>query len=117
MPRPKLPQLNCAHGAPMGRPPWPRSSWVSPYLDPTQTQNFKLPAWCFRLRLTGGGCYDEGGAYWGSPETVWCATNGFDDDDNNFQLFTRASNRNGAIAKFEAMAPGLITWKKKAKTQ
>lgn len=26
-----------------------------------------------RLKLTGGGCYDQGGAYWGSPDTVWIA--------------------------------------------
>lgn len=115
MPRPKLPQLNCAHGAPMGRPPWPREGIAYRVVDLYLTQNFKAPAYCFQCPLTQG--YDEGGAYWGSPSNLWCATNGFDDDDNNFQLFTRASNRNEAIATFEDMAPGLITWKKKAKKQ
>lgn len=108
MPRPKLPSLKGTHGAPMGRPVWPRVSWVYPNLDLAQTQHFKAKAYCFQCPLRDG--YDEGGAYWGSPSNLWCATNGFDDDDNNFQLFTRAVNRADAMKQFEEMAPNLITW-------
>jgi len=58
---------------------------------------------CFRLRLIGGGCYDDGGAYWGSPANVYCAMNG------EFQDFTRAESRADAKAYFKKNYP-LIKW-------
>lgn len=113
MPTPKLPELDTSRGSPMGRPPWPRKTSYSEGLDITQTECFKAPAYCFRVRLRQG--YDSGGAYWGGPDDLWCATNdlGFD-GDKTFQMFTRASSRAEAQDKFESEAPGLITWHKRS---
>jgi hypothetical protein len=111
MPTPKLPELDTSRGSPMGRPPWPRKTPCSEGLDITQTECFKAPAYCFRVRLCQG--YDSGGAYWGGPNDLWCATNGFDGDET-FQMFARAYSRAEAQSKFEYDAPGLITWHKRS---
>lgn len=72
----KLEKVNCRYGAPMGR------------------HEFGLPQNCerrtvrvFRIRIDSGG-YDEGGAYWGIGEPLYCATDGGD-----YRRFIRASNR------------------------
>ena len=111
MPTPKLPKVDTTHGAPMGRAPWPRKSMFSEGLDITQVECFKEPAYCFKLPLRDG--YDPGGAYWGGPNDLWCATNGFE-GDNTFQMFTRAGSRHEAQSKFEYEAPGRIMWRKRS---
>ena len=47
----------------------------------------------FKVRLDSGG-YDDGGAYWGLPDNLWCAQ-----CPEGGQEFTRASNRLVAAAK------------------
>ena len=47
----------------------------------------------FKVRLDSGG-YDDGGAYWGLPDDLWCAQ-----CPEGGQEFTRASNRLVAAAK------------------
>jgi len=68
---PQLPPVSCRRGAPMGR----RES----------TEGARAPARCFRVRFVDG-CYDEGGAYWGAPANVYCATN-----EEGLLLFCRAA--------------------------
>lgn len=46
----------------------------------------------FRVRLDSGG-YDDGGAYWGHYQSLYCATDG-----DNYRQFTRALSRADAIA-------------------
>jgi len=105
----KLPKVNSTHGAPMGRPPWPQAGCPS-HLDATQKQHFLEPACCFHIPLVDGG-YDRGGAYWGTGTPLWCATNGFDDDNNTFQVFVRAHSRDAAIKLVEIQAyPNVLTW-------
>lgn len=41
-----------------------------------------------KVRLYSGG-YDAGGAYWGTPDDLYCAFN----EDMTFRVFTRAYNR------------------------
>lgn len=49
----------------------------------------------FMVRLDSGG-YDDGGAYWGFGQSLYCATDGAD-----YRQFTRANGRLSAIAQFE----------------
>lgn len=72
------------YGAPMGR-----SSWLTMPDDatkssiPTEPRSVRL----FKVNLDSGG-YDDGGAYWGIGEPLWCAT-----DDENYREFVRAPYR------------------------
>ena len=84
---PQLPWVDCSRGAPMGRPSW--------------AEDFTEPCRCFRLRFKGG-AYDTGGAYWGAPENLYCATNG-----EGFRAFTRADSRQSAKAFFSSQYPAL----------
>lgn len=68
--------VNCRYGAPMGRS-------EDGYLETDLRRFVRL----FRVRIDSGG-YDDGGAYWGIGEPLWCAI----DDDGNRQ-FTRATSR------------------------
>lgn len=104
----KLPEVNSRHGAPMGRPPWPLTDYS---LFDWNADVFKSKASCFRLKLYDG-CYDEGGAYWGGPANLYCATNGFHGDDT-FQLFVRAKSRADAIRQFDAISKNKITWSRR----
>lgn len=56
-----------------------------------------------RLRLNSGGCYDQGGAYWGAPETVWCGYG--DGSEVAVEVFLRADDRAEAKDKIRAMLP------------
>lgn len=87
MDNPQLPAVSCRYGAPMGR----RES----------TEGADARARCFRLRFIDG-CYDEGGAYWGAPANVYCATN-----DEGLLLFCRADSRKEAKGKFRERLPSL----------
>ena len=86
---PQLPRVDCSRGAPMGRISW--------------AEDFSEPCRCFRLRFEGG-AYDTGGAYWGFPADVYCATNG-----EGFRQFTRAASRAEAKAFFSSKHPA-IRW-------
>lgn len=71
----QLPDVGCSRGAPMGRRDSPALSEAP--------RSVRL----FRLWLDRGG-YDDGGAYWGHGETLYCAQ----DDEGNRQ-FVRARTR------------------------
>lgn len=74
----QMSDVNCSRGAPYGR----RSS-----------SHISVPCRLFQVRLDTGG-YDDGGAYWGSGERLWCAR----DDEGNEQ-FVRAPDRSTAAHK------------------
>ncbi len=85
-------KVNCLYGAPMGRPT---------YCD-TPDARVQL----FRVNLSGGGCYDDGGAYWGSGDwksRLYCAQ----DKDRTVQIFTRAPTRAEAWAEIQKAHPQL----------
>lgn len=75
--------VNSSRGAPMGR---------ACFGTPDHAEN-KIRV--FRVRLDSGG-YDDGGAYWGFGQSLYCATDGGD-----YRQFTRANGRLSAIAQFE----------------
>lgn len=85
----QMPKVNCRYGAPMGRPDC--------------TDGLDKPARCFRLRFYDG-AYDDGGAYWGAPANVYCATN-----NNGLRLFTRAADRQDAKTRLRTRYPA-IKW-------
>ena len=79
-----FPDVSCHYGAPMGR----RGD------NPANLQDIK------RLHARhqgGGGGYDKGGAYWGSPSNVWGVWGWI--DGRPCITYIRASSRNHAIAK------------------
>lgn len=76
--------VNTSRGAPMGRA-------ANPYLETGIARSVRL----FRVRLDGGG-YDDGGAYWGHSQQLWCAI----DCDGNRQ-FTRANSRAAAAVELD----------------
>ena len=85
----------CKYGAPMGR----RSS-----LHPGNDSPIKL-----HLRYVPfvDGCYDQGGAYWGSPANLYVAW-GHDlnyPDEPLVEFYCRASSREGAKAEVLAHRP------------
>lgn len=75
---------SCKYGAPMGR----RSDLA------TDGDPIKL---CLRHVPFIDGCYDQGGAYWGSPENLWVAWG--DDGDEVCVLYVRARDRQDAKAQ------------------
>lgn len=72
--------VSARYGAPMGR-----SEWRS---EPQERLRL------FRVRIDQGG-YDQGGAYWGLGEPLWCCTDGLD-----FRRFLRSPTRARAKAEF-----------------
>ncbi len=62
--------------------------------DPAQPQKLRME----RLRFVDG-CYDQGGAYWGAPENLWCAYNG------EAEVYVRAGSRAEAKAKVRTVIP------------
>lgn len=80
--------VSSAYGAPMGR----RSKFIT-----GKVHLQKVPLY--------DGCYDKGGAYWGSPNDLWCAWN------NEGATYTRANSRNEAKARFNAELSGLIFYR------
>lgn len=71
----QMSDVNCSRGAPMGR---------------SHSPHISVPCRLFQVRVDTQG-YDDGGAYWGSGERLWCAR----DDEGNEQ-FVRAPNRSVA---------------------
>lgn len=72
--------VSSKYGAPMGR-----ASFGNP------ESKIRL----FRVRLDSGG-YDDGGAYWGLGQALYCATDGAD-----YRKFVRANSRLAAIAELD----------------
>lgn len=77
-----LPQVSTRHGAPMGR--------TNAALDYSEPNSIKL----FKVVLDAGG-YDNGGAYWGKGNPLWCAKQGA------AMAFVRAHSRLQAVAYLE----------------
>ena len=76
------------HGAPMGR-----ASYGSiPECFPRSVQ-------LFRVNLDSQG-YDDGGAYWGTGQPLWCAI-GEHDTGCQSRAFIRAGSREEAIVEFQ----------------
>lgn len=68
-----------------------------------------------RLGLTDGGCYDSGGAYWGSPQTMWIAftahkvyspVRGAFELIPVYMIFVRANDRGAAKQAVWKILPG-----------
>lgn len=77
---PTIENVSSPRGAPMGR--W--SDTLNPPAGPVRL--FYVPF--------VDGCYDRGGAYWGGPADLYCATDGQD-----WRAFVRARSRQDAAAK------------------
>jgi len=90
----QLEKVFSTYGAPMGRPS---------HMEP---ENFQGKTRCFHVNLTDG--YDEGGAYWGISEPIYCARN-----DNGLFMTVRANSRAAAKAALQANAKAIgqtIKW-------
>lgn len=61
------------------------------------------PLYLQKVRLDSGG-YDAGGAYWGSPDDLYCAFN----EDMTFRVFTRAYDRIEAKENLNELHDNLI---------
>ena len=85
----QFPDVGGKYGAPMGR----RESYHPEY---------RAAARLFRVRINSGG-YDDGGAYWGLGEPLWCCMQ----RDHDFQVFFRARSRRAAAEYVAAKYPGL----------
>lgn len=59
------------------------------------------PVTVFRANLDSGG-YDDGGAYWGLPNDLFCATDG-----DQFREFLRATSKEDAQAQIRERCPGV----------
>ncbi len=84
----KLPAVNCARGAPMGRADW----------DDGAPRDLPRRFYLRRIRLDSGG-YDNGGAYWGHGAPLWYAET--ESVDGEAFFFIRATDR--AAAKTEVL--------------
>lgn len=81
-------KVNSQHGAPMGR-----ASYGSiPECFPRSVRLF-----CVNLDSQG---YDDGGAYWGIGQSLWCAI-GEHDTGCQSRAFTRAGSREEAIIELK----------------
>lgn len=89
--------VDCSRGAPMGRANWLTKEGSSASSIPTEDRSIRL----FKVNLDSGG-YDDGGAYWGHGEPLWCAT-----DDEDYREFVRATDRRAAQRKMGASPYGL----------
>lgn len=93
------PAVNCKYGAPMGR----RSDNLSGLIVEPYDPPFTLR----RIRLTDGGCYDSGGAYWGSGQPLywWAITITEGETTDECSGFMRACGRGNAKAQIRALHP------------
>lgn len=78
-----IPDCNCKYGAPMGRRTWG-----------VLEHDEEMKLYLFHVPLDSGG-YDRGGAYWGSGQKLYCATDKPSDDCTYYQ-FVRANSRKEA---------------------
>lgn len=85
-------KVNGRYGAPMGR----RNTGHAPIDEPKSVRLFKV-------RLDSGG-YDDGGAYWGRGQSIYCATDGAD-----YFATVRADSRLRAIVDLDLPASCLKT--------
>lgn len=76
----KFPEVNSKYGAPLGRPTYALQTTPQP-----EQRSLRL----FKVALDSGG-YDNGGAYWGHGEPLYCLKG------DNVQEFVRATSRDDA---------------------
>ena len=88
--QPKLPEVNCRYGAPMGRIDFVESETPRLYL---------------RVICYSGQAYDKGGAYWGLSDTgnhvYWAC-----DPEDGTSVFLRAPDRAEAQRAILRLIPG-----------
>jgi hypothetical protein len=72
--------VNCKYGAPVGRR-------ESHHIDPTKQNSIRL----FKVNVDSQG-YDDGGAYWGIGQPLYCAMQ----YDTDYLEFIRANSRKAA---------------------
>ena len=81
--------------------PYPISNVSSSYGAPMGRRNDTLNNVTGKLHLQYvpfvDGCYDQGGAYWGSPANLYVAW-GHDEDEHLVEYYVRASSREKAKA-------------------
>lgn len=82
--------VNCTYGAPMGR-------HSDGFIETDEPNFIRL----FRVNLDSGG-YDDGGAYWGHGEPLYCAI-----DNDGSRQFVRATHREKAAFMLDIPAPAL----------
>lgn len=82
--------VSCKYGAPMGRPA-------------TKPEPDSPPCRLRRVHLRQG--YDDGGAYWGEPNTLWCLYT----DCGGVEVYVRGEQgtRQSAITKLKTLYPFL----------
>jgi hypothetical protein len=97
--------------------PWYRgySSWGADMGRRYEIKGEPQRLYLQRLRMSDYGCYDAGGAYWGSgaaywggPADLWCAfSKPFGERcHTDVMIFTRADSREEAKENFEEVLPG-----------
>ena len=92
----------------MGRPNWlTKENDRTVSSSPTADRSIRL----FKVNIDSGG-YDEGGAYWGHGEPLWCAT-----DDEDYREFVRAHHRCLAQLKMGAHPDGIPNRRLKVRTK
>lgn len=82
-------KVHSKYGAPMGRD----------YQDGAPVGRMSL----VRVRINSGG-YDDGGAYWGIGQPLYCATDS--SDETEIRVFVRAPDRQTAKSLVRARCPG-----------
>ena len=89
---PTIDKVSCQYGAPFGRDQW----WDTPLAEvkPKSVHLFSVP-------IVHG--YDSGGAYWGMPSDVFCAT-----DCEGYRMFARARSRRNAAKSLGLTSEKLI---------
>ena len=81
--------VNSQYGAPMGR-----ASYGADCVESAPARSVRL----FRVNLDAGG-YDDGGAYWGHGQAIYCAL--CEAPGNEFMVTERANHRFHAAALLE----------------
>ena len=85
---PKMPDVSSRYGAPMGR-------------DTNMTLPITEKVTIFKVVLDSGG-YDSGGAYWGTPNNVYCIVAG------HFRTYHRAKTRQEVEQYVLKVQPGVM---------
>lgn len=89
----QFPNVTSQYGAPMGRSET-RAAW---YAYPHKSIRL------YRVRINSGG-YDDGGAYWGISQPLYCAEGSATDD----RQFVRACDREDAAKRLKIAPQQLI---------
>jgi hypothetical protein len=91
----QFPDSASIYGAPMGR----HESRIPTAALPARSVRL------YRVRINAGG-YDDGGAYWGIGEPLYCAEACI--GENDYRQFTRACSRSAAAQKLSIPPYALI---------